>query len=438
MAKRALIFIEGHRSLGLLYAKAARFLGLCPITLSMHPTQYEYLAAEKLEAVRVDTDNLAALILECSRLRSTYDLAGITGFTGLDESVYATVGKLCRHFDLPGPNPTSVEQCCDKFKQRELLAEAGVPQPVYRLAANAAEIRSCAAEIGFPVILKPAIGSGSSGVRLCRNLNELGEHTIRLMGGKHTSQSSPRILVEEFAQGPYYIADMMGKEVVAVVAGDFGPPPYFVMRKETLPAPLADDECKRIADLSLSSLRALGLGWGPSNVGFRWTTRGPVVIEVNPRVPGAPDPQMIRLAYGIDLVAEHIKLVIGEEGDLRKRHSHTAGARFLVPDRDGILDWIDGDSRAAAVPGVAEVELHIRPKVPIVRAGNYQDTIGHVIGASPSRAQTDAILQHAVALIDWSISPFPSLGEQKQPPPSISPNDCGDAGDKDVFVGKHW
>ncbi|RVD62201.1 ATP-grasp domain-containing protein, partial [Mesorhizobium sp. M4A.F.Ca.ET.029.04.2.1] len=97
----------------------------------------------------------------------------------------ATVGKLCRHFGLPGPNPASIERCCDKFTQRQLLAEAGVPIPAYRLAANAADVQKSTAEIGLPVILKPAAGSGSSGVRLCRNADELAEHTTYLLGEKH-------------------------------------------------------------------------------------------------------------------------------------------------------------------------------------------------------------------------------------------------------------
>ncbi|WP_145722610.1 ATP-grasp domain-containing protein [Mesorhizobium tianshanense] len=390
----------------MLYVQAAQRLGLHPITLSADPAQYDYLAAEGIEAIRVDTKNLDALIRECSQLRATYDLAGITS---AGEVVYATVGKLCLHFDLPGPNPESIERCCDKFTQRQLLAEAGVPIPAYRLAANATDVESAAAEIGFPVILKPAVGNGSYGVRLCRDVDELAEHTTYLLGGKHIWRSAPRILIEEFAQGPYCWPAVMGNEVIGICAADFGPPPHFVIRECTYPALLRDDEHKRIADISLSCLQALGLGWGPTNIEFRWTKRGPVVIEVNPRLGGVLAPQLVQLAYGIDLVTEHIKLVIGEEWNLRKRHSHTAAARFLIPDRDGILDWIDGDTQAAAVPGVAEVKLNVEPKTPIVRKGDFRDWIGHVIAASPSLAETEGALQRAVDLIDWSITPFPAV-----------------------------
>ncbi|TIL84472.1 MAG: ATP-grasp domain-containing protein [Mesorhizobium sp.] len=408
MAKRALLLVEGHtRCTGLLYIQAAKRLGLRPITLSTDPTLYDYIASEEVEAIRVDTANLDALIHECSRLSARYDIAGIAS---TEDHVYPAVGKLCRHFDLPGPNPESIERCCDKFTQRQLLGDAGVPIPAYRLATNVTEVKSAAAEIGLPVILKPAVGAGSRGVRLCCNVGELAEHTAYLLGGKHIWRSSPKILVEEFAQGPYYCADIMEDAVIGIYAGEFGPLPHFVFRELTLPAPLTDDELERIVDVSLGCLRALGLGWGPTNVELKWTKRGPVVIEVNPRLAGTPNPQMIQLAYGVDLISEHIKLAIGDQWDLRKTHSQTVVAQILVADRDGTLDW-SGVDRAAAVPGIAEVKFYAEPKTPIIRKGDSREWIGHVIAASPSLAQTQAIVQHAADLVDWSITPFPELGE---------------------------
>ncbi|WP_027056434.1 ATP-grasp domain-containing protein [Mesorhizobium erdmanii] len=404
MARRALVLVEGESNM-LRYVQAAQRLGLHPIALSADPAQYDYLGAEGIEVIGVDTDNVDALIGECSRLSATYDIAGITS---AQESVYATVGKLCRHFDLPGPNPASIERCYDKVTQRQLLGEASVPIPAHRVAENATAVENSAAEIGLPVVVKPAVGIGSIGVRLCRSVDELAEHTAYLLGGEHVWRSSPRILVEEFAQGPHYIAEIMGSEVIGITAADFGPPPHFVFRKLIFPAPLTDDEHDRIADVSKNSLRALGLGWGPTCIELRWTKRGPVVIEVNPRLAGAPDPQLVQLACGVDLITEHIKLVIGEEWNLRRRHSHVAAARKLVADSDGTLDWISGDSEAAAVSGVAEVKFYVKPKTPIVREGNCRDSIGYVIAVSPTLAETEAILHHAADLVGWSITPFPT------------------------------
>lgn len=406
MPKRALILIEGSRGNGPLYMKAAEGLGLYPITLAAEPTQYGYLETERGEAIRADTNNLDAMIRHCSRLTASYDIAGITGFAGRDESEYLIISKLCRHFNLPGPNPVSIEHCYDKFLQREVLAKAGVPVPAYRLATDVTGIESAAKEIGLPVILKPVVGSGSSGVRLCRSLAELNEHAGHLLSGKHVWRSSPKILVEEFAQGPYYSVDTVGPEVIAIGSADFGGPPYFVAREYIFPALLTDGEHERISDVAVSCLKALELGWGPANVELRWTKRGPVAIEINPRVPGLATPRLVHLAYGVDLITEHIKLVVGEEPELRKTRSQVAGARFLVPDSDGILDWVDGDRKAADELGVAEVELYVKPKTRIVRKSDDRDAIGHILAISRDHTHTQAILERAAGLITWSVVPF--------------------------------
>ncbi|ASP91674.1 ATP-grasp domain-containing protein [Sinorhizobium meliloti] len=408
MPRPALILLEGHRGNGELYMQAAQHLGLHPITLSNDPAQYPYLSRGIYEAIFVDTGNLDALIRECSRLSTRYDIAGITGFAGEDESINVTIAKLCQYFGLPGPNPVSIELCRDKISQRGILGEAGVAMPSYRVATNAAEVKASAEEIGLPVVLKPAVGSGSIGVRLCRSIDEVAAHSSYLLGGEHVWRCPPKILVEEYAKGPFYCAEIMGNEVIGVAASEFSGPPHFVFRKTIFPALLTDHEYERIVDVSRRCIRALGLGWGPANIEFRWTESGPVVIEVNPRLSGAPDPQLVRLAYGVDLIKEHIKLVIGNEWDVRRTRSHTAAAQNLVPDCEGTLDQVTGASDAAAVPGIAEVKFYIEPNTRILRKGNYGDCIGHVVAASTNLPQTEETLRRAVALISWRIIPFPA------------------------------
>ncbi|MER8511131.1 ATP-grasp domain-containing protein [Mesorhizobium sp. M0894] len=408
MARRALVMLEGASNSGR-YVQVAKHLGLHPITMLTDPNQYDHLAAQGSDIIPIARDNLDSIIYQCSQLRLSYDIAGITS---PQEEAYATVGNLCRYFNLPGPNPTSIERCCEKPTQRHLLAAAGIPIPAFRLAANAAEVENAAVEIGLPVVVKPAVGMGSSGVRLCRNIIELAEHAKSLLGGTHASRTMPTILVEEFARGKHYSVELMGNEVIGIAMADFGDPPHFVCREYVCPAPLTKREYKRIADISLSCLHALGLGWGPANIDLRWTEFGPVVIEVNPRLAGAPNPQLVNLAYGVDLVAEHIKLAIGEgnKRTLRRRPSRVAAARILVPDRDGTLNWICDEDRAIAVPGVAELKFDVASQTPIVRKGDYRDRMGYVVVVSPTPARTKATLQRAVGLIKWSITPFPALG----------------------------
>jgi biotin carboxylase len=201
----------------------------------------------------------------------------------------------------------------------------------------------------------------------------------------------------------------MGHTVIADGAATFVRAPHFVPRESVFPAVLSEEGRRRIGDISLSCLRALNLGWGPANIELRWTKRGPVVIEVNPRLPGWTAPCLIELAYGVDLIKEHIKLAIGDKFDQRAKHLKTAAAWFLVPDHDGIFDHNEGAALAAAAPGVVEARFYIEPGTPIVQKGDYRDMIGHIIAASSSHAQTGAILQRAIELMAWRVTPFPIL-----------------------------
>ncbi|WP_346659043.1 ATP-grasp domain-containing protein [Bradyrhizobium sp. 163] len=394
--------LEAEATNSPLYVRAATYLGLRPVILSADPSRYDYLIAANCEAIRVDTSNIEAMISACTKFSSTTTIAGITS---AQESVYPAVGKLCKYFSLPGPQAAAVERCCDKFVQRQILAAADIPVPTYGLAANATEAERCAAEIGFPVVVKPATGIGSMGVRLCRDVVELAEHTASLLGEHQIRRSPSRILVEQFANGDHYTVEMVGGDVIGIGAADFGRPPHFVCREYVYPALLDDEQRMRIVDVSQSCLRALGLDWGPTNIDLRLTKGGPVVIEVNPRLAALPNSELIRFAYGIDPVLEHIKLAIGKECRLRPSASNTAAARVLVADRDGTLNWIQGDRRAKAIPGVADVKLFIKPNTSIVRKGDCRDRIGYVIAVSRNPAQAIAALERATELIKWSITP---------------------------------
>ena len=103
MTKRALILVQGSKGNGPLHVRAAQRLGLHPITLATDPAQYDYLAAEGSEAIRVDTNDLEALIRECSRLRVTNDIVGITGFPGVRRVALCDSWQALPHFDLPAP-----------------------------------------------------------------------------------------------------------------------------------------------------------------------------------------------------------------------------------------------------------------------------------------------------------------------------------------------
>jgi len=142
MVGRALNLLECPKGNDLLHAQAARHLRFDPSLFSAGSAQYDYLAAQSIHTICIDTDNPEALLWEHPQPRAT---AGTSDFTGLDESVHATAGAACQHFDQTKPYPASIEQCCEKFDRRAIVAEAGIP--AFCLPEKAADIQRSAAGI---------------------------------------------------------------------------------------------------------------------------------------------------------------------------------------------------------------------------------------------------------------------------------------------------
>lgn len=64
---------------------------------------------------------------------------------------------------------SATETCADKWRTSLLLAAAGLPTPRTVLAFGTDAARSAAAELGYPVVLKPMVGSWGRRVALLQN-----------------------------------------------------------------------------------------------------------------------------------------------------------------------------------------------------------------------------------------------------------------------------
>jgi acetyl-CoA carboxylase biotin carboxylase subunit len=76
--------------------------------------------------------------------------------------------KACEENDLVfvGPDADVMARMGDKVEAKRELADAGLPLVPGTEAVQATEARTAAAEIGFPVLLKPSAGGGGKGMRL--------------------------------------------------------------------------------------------------------------------------------------------------------------------------------------------------------------------------------------------------------------------------------
>jgi biotin carboxylase len=133
-------------------------------------------------------------------------------------------------------------------------------------------------------------------------------------------------------------------------------------------------------------LRALKLTWGPSHVELRLTAKGPAIIEVNPRLAGGFIPELVRLAFGIDMIKETIRLAAGETSDIKARRGMHASIRFVTPAQNGTIQAIDGVTAASAIQNVVDVQMYRSRGDQAKIENDFRDRIGHVISRADSPA----------------------------------------------------
>lgn len=209
-----IIFIESNTSgTGRLFARAAREQGLRPILITDDPSRYKYVAEDAIDILLRETQNEEAVLEECRRVAASEHLVGVTTSS---EYYVEIAARVASKLGLQGPRPEAVRACRDKQKQRVLLRAAGCGIPRFSKATSVKEAVTASVGIGFPVVVKPVSGSGSVGVKLCANSDEVARHAEALLRQRMNERGialSCRILVESVAEGPEYSVEAFSNSI---------------------------------------------------------------------------------------------------------------------------------------------------------------------------------------------------------------------------------
>jgi biotin carboxylase len=387
LPKPWLVFIESNTTgTGRLFASTARDLGFRPVVLAEKADRYPYLKMDAIDWVQCHTASMAAVRNSIDLLASESPVAGI--FSSSEYFIEAA-SEMARLYSLPGKAPEALRVCRNKWLQREALKSAGFNTPAFRCATSIQEVRKALHAIGLPAVLKPTVGSGSVGVKLCltetdavRQANWLLQRTANERGMPLT----PEILVEEYLRGDEFSVETLGDLVVGITRKYLSPEPFFVETGHDFPAVLPPAIADSIIRTVQGALRSLGLTWGPAHTELRWTSTGPVIIEINPRLAGGFIPEIVRLATGVNMIRETLRLVVGQAADVTPLHNKFASIRFLVPSRKGIIKSFAGLDDARQIMGVTDIQLYRKAGESVELENDFRDRVGHVISCASSQA----------------------------------------------------
>lgn len=407
------VFIESNTTgTGRLFTATARRKGYCPIVLTDNPSRYPYLVQDDISSIVVATQDLATLQDTITRLAVKAPVAGIFSTSEYYIEIAASLARAC---DLPGANPESVAHCKNKWIQRQHLERLSLYIPSYRRATSSEEACEVAEELEWPVIVKPTLGTGSIGVRLCSTKHEVREHTSLLLGRTVNERGMPipeEVLVEEYLKGPEFSVETLNTQILGITRKYTSSEPYFVEIGHDFPAELTTEITVAIGDAVTRALDGMDLTWGPAHTELRLTEKGPAIIEINPRLAGGFIPEIVRFATGIDLIEETVAAVVGGSTCLERHHSLFSSIRFLLCPSAGVIRAFEGIEDAATVKDVADVQIYCSVGDHCYPRQDFRDRIGHVIARAESYSDAVEAAERALSKITINMTPSAVVSRQ--------------------------
>lgn len=395
---KVIAFVNSNTTTGLEFLKRAAAAGFQPVLLVDSPARFA-AAATLTEIITVDTSDAKAVLAAIAH-------RNVGAVMTSSEYYLETAAIAARRLRLPGPNPTCVANCCNKSKQRAILAKAGVRQPRFQELTGSATTASVAAAVkavgGPPVVLKPVYGSGSCGVRLVEDAQAIDRAVIDLLHRRCNERGVPvkksAVLLEEYIDGPAFSVELFDGHAVGVTQNLLSRPPYFLQLGHNFPAPISPRTRHTLIKTAEDAATALGLMFGPLHIELRLDKHdSAAVIEVNARLAGGYIPRLMELC-GLDLIAKTIAAATGTTAPPAPEPIAPAAAiRFLVMPTDGRFDGVVGMGRARSMPGVTDLEVYIHQSECIRIHGDFRDRVGHIIATGPSPAAAGENADNALA-----------------------------------------
>ena len=217
-------------------------------------------------------------------------IPGIGGQTGLNLAMQLEKKGILREcqVELLGTSGESIERAEDRELFKQLCQEIGEPVIPSKITYSVEEAKAAAAEIGYPVVLRPAFTLGGTGGGFAYNEEELVEV------GMNAFKLSPvhQVLIEKSVKGYKEIEfEMMrdSNDKVITICGMENVDPVGVHTGDSIVvAPimtLSDHDLKMLNDSAVKLIKALKIEGG-CNVQFALDPNSSsyYLIEVNPRV----------------------------------------------------------------------------------------------------------------------------------------------------------
>ena len=268
--------------------KALRSLGYEIVLVNSNPATI-MTDPGMADVTYIEPLNLDTMIKIIEKERPDAILPNLGGQTGLNLSAsLAECGALKKYnVKVIGVEPDAIKRGEDRLAFKETMTELGIDMPRSKIAYSLEEAEAHAAELGFPVVIRPAYTMGGTGGGLVYNMEELRVVASRGIAASMVGQ----VLIEESVEGweeleLEIIRDSKNQKITVC----------FIENVDAMGVHTGDSYCtapmltidealqKKLQDYSYKVVEKIGV-IGGTNIQFAHDpkTGRVVIIEINPR-----------------------------------------------------------------------------------------------------------------------------------------------------------
>jgi acetyl-CoA carboxylase biotin carboxylase subunit len=280
----------------------------------------------------------------------------------------ASFAEACAEAGLTfvGPPPAAIRAMGDKTAARRLAREVGVPTVPGTLepVTSDQEAARVARELGYPVMVKAALGGGGKGMRLVRDPEELGAALRMARGEAGSAFGDASIYLERAISEPRHIEVQIMADAEGHVV-HLGERECSIQRRhqklvEECPSAAVDAALReRLGEAACRVARAAGYV-NAGTIEFLLDAEGSVhFLEMNTRL--QVEHPVTELVTGLDLVRDQLRIAAGEPLGYTQQDVRWRGAAIecRINAEDPFAGWLPSPGtitglRVPAGPGVRE------------------------------------------------------------------------------------
>lgn len=418
MIKKLLIANRGEIAVRII--KAARELGVRTVAVYSDADAHAMHVSLADEAFAIGAPEPSASYLDIAKIIGVATEAKADaihpGYGFLSERVEFAEACAAAGIFFVGPPPTAMRALGAKIEAKQQAVAAGVPVTpgFFEPGATAEQLKSAAAEIGYPVMLKASAGGGGRGMRIVRNEADFDQELAIASDEALKGFGDGAMMVEKLIEQPRHIEVQVLADAHGGVACLFERECSLQRRHQKLveEAPstvLTTDIWDRMRAAVASLVRQSGyVGAGTAEFMFDEPSGEFYFLEVNARL--QVEHPVTEAITGLDLVQWQLRIASGEKlpdhvldigTDRATIHGHAIEVRIVaedparnfMPSVGRILAWAEPKA-----PGI-RVDTGIGPGGEISRY--YDSMIAKVIAHGENRPAAIARLRSA--LLDFHV-----------------------------------